>query len=111
MSTRLQTKTMVKLREPAKKPGHRPGPKKAPLAQYVRAALGDAESPVLDTNDNTFAPELVQGKVCRILTYRGSFNPSHQGPKNILCHGFFRGGNDLNIVAAFLYFLDELDVS
>ncbi|KAF1918233.1 hypothetical protein BDU57DRAFT_514896 [Ampelomyces quisqualis] len=78
--------------------------KKALLAKYVRTALEDEEATVFQHSNR---PELVSNKVCHILTYRGSFNPPHQGHKDVLCHGFFRGGLDLNIVAAFVYFLND----
>lgn len=52
----------------------------------------------------------MKNKVSRILTYRGCFSPPHQGHKDVLCHGFFRGGEDLNIIAAIVYFLDDESV-
>ncbi|KAF2006228.1 hypothetical protein P154DRAFT_417517, partial [Amniculicola lignicola CBS 123094] len=48
-------------------------------------------------------PTLVRGTVSRILYYRGCFNPPHRGHMDALCHAFFRGGHDLNLIAAYIY--------
>jgi hypothetical protein len=82
----------------------------APLARYIRRSLGNVEAEVFRQSEYVEDPTLVKNRVSRILTYRGCFNPPHQGHKDTLCHGFFRGGNDMNIIAAILYFLDDHSV-
>jgi hypothetical protein len=81
----------------------------APLDRYIRRVLGDEQAKVSSHNPRP-TPTLVQGKVARILTYRGCFNPPRQGHKDALCHDFFRGGDNLNMIAAIVYFLDDYSV-
>lgn len=78
----------------------------APLEHYVRKVMPPGfNDEIFQSSPYTTAPTLVKGKVCRILTYRGCFNPSHQGHMDALCHGFFRSGTDVNIVAAITFLL------
>jgi hypothetical protein len=82
-------------------------PSTAPLEFYIRRALQDPEAQIFARSSHVTTPTLVKGRVNRIMTYRGSFNPPHQGHKDNLCHEFFRGGSDLNIIAAFVFLLDD----
>lgn len=82
----------------------------APLDVYIRRARGTPEAHIFDRSSHVQTPTLIRGQVNRVLTYRGAFNPPHQGHKDTLCHGFFRGGADLNLIAAILFFLDDRDV-
>jgi hypothetical protein len=82
----------------------------APLVRYIRRALGDEKAEVLKPSGFVEGLTLVKNKVSRVLTYRGRFNPPHQGHGDTLCHGFFRDGEDLDIIATIVHFLDDHSV-
>jgi hypothetical protein len=50
---------------------------------------------------------LLKGYRNTILTFRGSFNPPHQGRKDTLCHAFFRRRARLEPVAAIVFALAD----
>jgi hypothetical protein len=81
-------------------------PTTAPLDRYIRRALGDKQATIFG-NSSLPKPTLIQGKVARILVYRGCFNPPHQGHLDTLCHGFYLGGHDLNMIASLVFFLPD----
>jgi hypothetical protein len=85
-------------------------PGTAPLERYIKRALADTSASIFKPSQHVEVPTLFQGETAYILTYRGCFNPPHQAHKDTLCHGFFRGGDDLNIVAAIVYFVDDKSV-
>lgn len=72
----------------------------APVDLYVRRALGNSKAKTFAHNSQVSPPTLVKGRTNSILWFPGSFNPPHQGHKDTLVHAFFRGGDDLNIIAA-----------
>lgn len=76
----------------------------APLDRYIRRALRDERAQIFCRSPLS-KPTLVKGKVNRILTNRGCFNSPHQGHMDTVTHGFFRGGADLNIIAAIVFFV------
>jgi hypothetical protein len=80
------------------------------LEPYIARAFGQPQAKIFKPSGHTEAPRLVRGQLNRVLTYRGCFNPPHQGHKAALCHGFFRGGDDLNIIAAIVYFVNDESV-
>ncbi|KAH7089971.1 hypothetical protein FB567DRAFT_619366 [Paraphoma chrysanthemicola] len=83
---------------------------KVPLEPYIARAFGCPQAQIFDRSELIQGPILVKGQTNRILTYRGCFNPPHQGHKDTLCHGFFRGGDDLNIIAAIIFFAPDASV-
>ncbi|KAI4610960.1 hypothetical protein J4E80_007991 [Alternaria sp. BMP 0032] len=56
-------------------------------------------------------PYLIKGRFNYILTFRGCFNPPHQGHKETLCHAFFRGGEGIHLIAAIIFPLDDYSVA
>ncbi|KAF2118776.1 hypothetical protein BDV96DRAFT_642951 [Lophiotrema nucula] len=77
----------------------------------MRRALKDPSAKIFQPHLTHSPPTLQLGKVNRVITYRGCFNPPHQGHKDALCHAFFRAGADLNIIAAIIIPLDDRHVS
>ncbi|KAF2865680.1 hypothetical protein BDV95DRAFT_599642 [Massariosphaeria phaeospora] len=85
--------------------------KTAPFELYIRRALGDPDAEIFQRSSHIRTPTLVAGHTHRVILYRGSFNPPHQGHKDALCHAFFRSGSDLNIVAAMIVTLPDTAVA
>ncbi|KAF2182893.1 hypothetical protein K469DRAFT_752002 [Zopfia rhizophila CBS 207.26] len=74
------------------------------LDQYIRQAYpfpkANNSVPIFQPSPFSNPPTLIKGQVNRILTYRGMFNPPHQGHKQVLCHAFYRSKDHFNLVAA-----------
>jgi hypothetical protein len=81
---------------------------KLPKLGYIRRVLGDKQATIFG-NSPLPKPTLVQRKIAQILVYRGCFNP-HQGHLDTLCHGFYRGRDDLNMIASLVFFLPDSTV-
>ena len=86
------------------------------LESYIAGIYYDNYSdPSSTTKRPRFGPvqpasRLRKSRTNHILIYRGSFNPSHRGHMEVLRHGFFQGGDDLNITAAFIVPRDDDEV-
>ncbi|KAH6868785.1 hypothetical protein BKA58DRAFT_201028 [Alternaria rosae] len=83
----------------------------APLEGYIQRALGDPTASIFARSDLMPPPYLIKEKINYILTFRGCFNPPYQGHKETLCHGFFRGGEGIHLIAAFIFPLDDYSVA
>jgi hypothetical protein len=83
----------------------------APLDRYIRRALDNPEANIFSPSDYMPPPTLVQNEVNCILTFRGCFNPPHRGHKDTLCHGFFRGGKGIRLIAAIILPVDDKAVA
>jgi hypothetical protein len=87
-------------------------PKTKSLAAFIESIhYGDGFSPcreeVFDYGVTHYVPRLETGRINRILIYPGSFNPPHRGHFELLSHGFWKSGQDMNIVAAMIIPLDD----
>lgn len=62
---------------------------------------------IFNAGSTHHSPILKAGCINRILLYPGSFNPPHLGHFELLRHGFWRSGRDMNLVAAIVVPLDD----
>lgn len=83
----------------------------APLEGYIQRALGDPTASIFARSDLMPPSYSIKEKINYILTFIGCFNPPHQGHKETLCHGFFRGREGINLIAAFIFPLDDYSVA
>ena len=83
----------------------------APLEGYIKRALGDPTATIFRPSIHMPPPYLIKGRINYILTFRGCFNPPHQGHKETLCHAFFRGGEGMHLTAAIIFPLDNYSVA
>ena len=83
----------------------------APLEGYIKQALGDPTATIFRPSIHMPPPYLIKGRINYILTFRGCFNPPHQGHKETLCHAFFRGGEGMHLTAALIFPLDDYSVA
>lgn len=85
--------------------------KSMPLEPYIRRAYNIPESTQIFPSGPGYHPPMLQkGVDNRILLYRGSFNPPHQGHLDLLRTTLFSSPPDLNIIAAVIFALDDDDV-
>jgi hypothetical protein len=83
----------------------------APLQLYIQRALEEPSAEVFSHSEYMPPPTLIKGPINYILAFRGCFNPPHQGHKDTLYHGFFRGGKHIRLIAAIILPLDDYSVS
>lgn len=84
----------------------------APLELYIRRAFTglNPDERIFQPSDYMPPPTLVKHSVNYILTFKGCFNPPHEGHKSVLCHGFFRGGEGIRLVAGMVLPVNDSSV-